>query len=87
MKNENLYEYGRYSVQIIDNHIEDGYEVPGYGVINKHTGITEHSTTLLFHAMKWCRVCESQVAAIEKMGDEEEGTAELSWGAVEARPH
>lgn len=67
--NKSLYSYGRFDVVIIDNHREDGVDVPGYGVVNRETGITESSTTLLFHAIQTCHNCEDFLKEVQNKQD------------------
>jgi len=63
--NKSLFTYGRFDVCIVDDHMEDGVAVKGYGIINRDTGVTESSTTLLFHAIQTCRNCEDFLKEVE----------------------
>ena len=56
--NKILYEDGAYKVEIIFDHREPslgGFQQTGYGVINKYSGVTENSTTILGEAIRWVR--------------------------------
>ena len=59
---EALYTFGRYSIYVIDDHYEDGNRVVGYGIVNNYTGVVEISSTLLFHCLKWLKLCEEYAA-------------------------
>lgn len=77
MEEEILYKYGRYVVQVIEDHHEDGMKMSGYGVINTETSVTEYTTTLFFHACKWARVCEQEASKYEAITDEDDDV--ISW--------
>jgi len=66
-----IYTYGRYEVVITQEHYEEGLgKIPGYGVLNKETGIMEHTSAVLCNAMNCARMFERQIKNIEEMGEE-----------------
>lgn len=64
---ESLYDYGRYSVIVIDNYQSDdtGDKEKAYGVVNRETGVIEFRHQLLAQAMKWSTILEKEVAQLE----------------------
>ena len=64
---EKLYTYGRYAVIIVDDLIDEDTDsvVKAYGVINIDTGVIELRHRMLFHAIKWAQVCESETSKME----------------------
>lgn len=73
---EKLFVYGDYFVRTIDDHYEDRKEMKGYGIFNTHTGVCEYSTTLYFHAIKWCRICQDNLVSALESKEKEIG---LHW--------
>lgn len=62
--NKEIYSYGRYDVLVVPDVSGDGDRfVPGYGVVNRDTGVREYESVDLPNALRMCRLMELHVRA------------------------
>ncbi len=69
----NIYENEKYTVQIIEDALgEDGhYGRLGYAVINKETGVAEHTTTVLPQALFQADAFMGALGQLDETADED----------------